>query len=258
MRFSDAIEAESEGSYPPDVIQAESEASHTPLKTERSPSQVRDQDASPSEDDGGSTPSRARGVIHLSPVLERESKRRRVSSSPSPEHSAWGENDEQVGDEHPDSTTPKRQQPVFQQAPRFKLPEIDQEPDILPEAFSPHRHSKGGKSRRYLPGGMASQVQGWLSEVKGWEESVRPDADTAHRVVVKELRAGSQMYLVRGVESDSDEGRHYMLAGEGKLTGLQGRAAIHEGSVVLLESPVWEINLHDITWTVGCNWSVED
>lgn len=188
----------------------------------------------------------------------REVKRRRVSISPARSSSlnAAETTPTKVRASTPENQTSSQaenevipqQEPIFRPAPRFK-PAETVAPPILPEAFSPQR-----RGAKYLPGGMASQLQGWLSEVKGWEGP--PDEDSALRVTVEDVSPGARMYLVRGRVGESDASKGYILAGEGKLTGLGRRAVVRVGSLVVIEEPVWEVTLLREVWTVGCNWSV--
>ncbi|KAG5988949.1 hypothetical protein E4U52_006076 [Claviceps spartinae] len=157
------------------------------------------------------------------------------------------------------------QQPIFQPPPPFKPPDIPDIPpgnNILPMEFSPRRP----RGRPYPPGGMAAQLQAWLSEIRGWDGESRP----ARRMVVGEVRPGPLMYLARGRYEDQQDqqdqqdgqgqvGKGYILAGEGKLTGMGGggRVVVRVGGVVVLEEPVWEVELVGEMWTVVCNWSVE-
>ncbi|TWU79108.1 Methionyl-tRNA formyltransferase [Metarhizium rileyi] len=179
----------------------------------------------------------------------REAKRRRLSISPArssflgtPEvattfterHMSPADDERPISPKHAEGLG-RRHQPVFRPAPRFK-PTENEAPPILPEAFSPQR-----RGAKYLPGGHAAQLQGWLSEVKGWE-GTRED-DCVLRLTVEDVSPGEHMYLVRGREGRDDGLKAYILAGEGKLTGLGGRAAVTLGSVVVIEQPVWELNL---------------
>lgn len=207
-----------------------------------------------------------------SPV-ERKAKRQRVLLSISPVASSAGDGEGGAaktptrtaeGSEEETATTDSRttrsaqqQQPVFRPAPRFILPEVEADgsmmagDDILPVAFSPRR-----RGQKYVAGGRAAQLQSWLSEVRGWDGEPR---DAAARIVVEQVRPGSRMYLVRGREHEGRRarGKGYLLAGEGRLTGLERRADVRMGSVVVLEEPVWEVDLMGESWTVVCNWSVK-
>ncbi|KAF5236524.1 hypothetical protein FANTH_11211, partial [Fusarium anthophilum] len=173
-----------------------------------------------------STPSQSN-----SPSLEeREPKRRRVSSSPRRE-SSTPEEQRNLGNESPGETyesglAPSEgstqsiqdainlnnelkplQQPTFHAPPRFKPADLDTAVDGLPAAFSPQR-----RGAKYIAGGLAAELQGWLSEVKGWEGSA-PATTLTKKVIIEEIRPGRRMYLVKARAGTSEEGR-YLLAGE--------------------------------------------
>lgn len=170
----------------------------------------------------------------------------------------------------------RAQQPVFRPAPRFK-PLADADDAVgegLPAAFSPQR-----RGARYVSGGLAAELQGWLSEVKGWESHDVQGADSSggsrgsrpsREFLVEEVRPGRRMYLVRarprgiggigGGEDPAQEttapSRSIILAGDGKLTGLGRRAMVGVGSAVGVAGPVWDVDIKGETWTVACDWSV--
>lgn len=140
----------------------------------------------------------------------------------------------------------RKQQPTFQQAPRFKTLDNEITGDALPAAFSPQR-----RGAKYLTGGLAAELQGWLSEVKGEDGT----AGSTFQVTVQEVRAGRRMYLVRGRVHDEDR-RRVILAGEGRVTGLGRRAVVGMGSVVEVGQPVWDAEVEGETWMVACDWTV--
>lgn len=216
-------------------------------------------------------------------TMERDAKRRRFSASPGPGHQIGSDEevaenesytkDIQIHDEnlstHTDEDEPIQEptsesrpaQPIFRPAPRFK-PAADDDAAVtegLPPAFSPQR-----RGAKYVPGGLAAELQSWLSEVKGWEGSSEADSGAIVRFVVGEVRPGRRMYLVRGhvrsrgmILGDKGDETRYILAGEGRLTGLGRRAVIERGSVVRVAAPVWDVELEGVTWTVACEWSIE-
>ncbi|KAL6873337.1 hypothetical protein HDV57DRAFT_504855 [Trichoderma longibrachiatum] len=144
-------------------------------------------------------------------------------------------------------------QPIFQQAPRFKP--LDTEDTLsggLPAAFSPQR-----RGAKYVPGGMAAQLQGWLSEVRMWDESGGDKAESVLRLHVEQVRPGRRMYLVQGRVASEETSKRWILAGEGRLTGLGRRAEVKEGSVVVVGQPVWDVEVEGGLWNVACEWSVE-
>lgn len=142
------------------------------------------------------------------------------------------------------------QQPVFQQAPRFRPLIADDHHGGLPAAFSPQR-----REAKYLTGGMAAQLQGWLSEVKSWEENGEKTTSGV-KIHVEQIRLGRRMYLIEGRASSDNAPQKWILAGEGKLTGLGKRAEVEMGSVVLIEQPVWDVELEGSVWNVACEWSI--
>ncbi|KAH7148773.1 hypothetical protein EDB81DRAFT_474411 [Dactylonectria macrodidyma] len=214
-----------------------------------------------------------------SPLEEREAKRRRISISPIPDSSPWHEQSHDLDDNseaglfidrhtptasileideggdnagplHDETRAP--QQPTFRPPPRFKPAEVDPTTDGLPAAFSPQR-----RGAKYLAGGLAADLQGWLSDIKGWEAAGQ-DVEAVARVTVEEIRPGQRMYLVKGrvEEAAGAASRRFLLAGEGKLTGLGRRAVVGVGSLVVLGLPVWDVELDGEVWTVSCDWSV--
>ena len=154
-----------------------------------------------------------------------------------------------------DRTARSFNQPTFQSAPRFRRSEADELADWLPAAFSPQR-----RGAKYLPEGLAAELQGWLSEVKGWDGFDAPAAAVAasFTVVVEEVRPGTRMYLARAHMANQDGGemKRLILAGEGALTGLERRAEVVVGSEVLVMQPVWDVELEGETWITACDWRV--
>ena len=142
----------------------------------------------------------------------------------------------------------QQNQPTFRPPPRFK-PTEDALPlgDGLPAAFSPQR-----RGAKYLTGGLAAELQGWLSEVKGEDDG---PAGSTLKMRVEEVRQGRRMYLVHGRLGDSSDFKKVVLAGEGRLTGLGGRAVVGVGSVVEVGQPVWDVVVEGETWMVACDWT---
>ena len=212
-------------------------------------------------------------------TVERIPKRRRLSASTSPSvgrnlesetstaHKEGYSSDYQAyntdeGEPIQEPTSESRPaQPIFQPAPRFKPTAEDEDhtTEGLPPAFSPQR-----RGAKYVAGGLAAELQSWLSEVKGWEGQGDAESDAIVRLAVCEVRSGRRMYLVRGyvrsrgmIPGDEDDEKRFILAGEGRLTGLGRRAVVENGSVVRIAAPVWDVVLENDTWTVACEWSIE-
>ncbi|KAF4986768.1 hypothetical protein FGRMN_10686 [Fusarium graminum] len=205
-----------------------------------------------------------------SPVEEREAKRRRVSISSMPEssplekdaasgvlndiyerdHTPTQDSIQSIQDAIPLQDESKSlQQPTFRVPPRFKPVELDPAIEGLPAAFSPQR-----RGAKYIAGGLAAELQGWLSEVKGWEGVALTTASTTN-MIVEEFQPGRRMYLVKG-RTATAQGKRYLLAGEGRLTGLGQRMPLSVGSVIEVGQPVWDVELEGVSWTVACDWGV--
>lgn len=142
---------------------------------------------------------------------------------------------------------PTQAQPVFRPPPRFKqAPEEQDRNDILPAVFSPQR-----KGAKYITGGLAAELQGWLSDIKNQDG---PRAAEQVRFTVEEVKVGVRMYLVTGTVDG--ERTKVMLAGEGKLSALGRRPVVTEGSRVALGQLGWDIVLDGEKWNVACDWTL--
>jgi hypothetical protein len=213
-------------------------------------------------------------------TVERVPKRRRLSTSTSPpegrnigsetstaynkdgyssDYQAYNTNEDEPIQEL--TSEPRSAQPIFQPAPRFKPAAEDEghTAEGFPPAFSPQR-----RGAKYVAGGLAAELQSWLSEVKGWDGPGDTESGAIVRLAVREVRPGRRMYLVRGcvrsrgmIPGDEGDETKFILAGEGRLTGLGRRAVIEAGSVVRIAAPVWDVVLDGVTWTVACEWSIE-
>ncbi|CEJ94258.1 hypothetical protein VHEMI09799 [[Torrubiella] hemipterigena] len=130
--------------------------------------------------------------------------------------------------------------PVFRPAPRFKAPaEEDSVAETLLEQTSPRR-----KHASYVPGGLAEELQSWLSEVKGQTVPGVNSTDEL-RVPIAAARSGTRMCLVADID-----GKNYILAGSAPSVAVD--------SVLLVRRPVWDIELLGETQTVVWNWAIEE
>lgn len=165
----------------------------------------------------------------------------------------------------PRANRPTPRQPKFRDPPSFKPPSLESHTHLegLPPAFSPQR-----EGAKYVAGGLAAEVQGWLSHIKGSRE-----AELRLRIRILEVKEGGRMYLVRGRRVDDDgiedggggegaegaeEGEmRVLLAGEGEMTGLGESARVTEGCVVEAGGLRWDVELDELgKWTVACDWRV--
>nr|CEG04099.1 unnamed protein product [Fusarium clavum] len=256
-----------------DSIEVESESDNETASHDASPA-ISDNEIDAQRSDfiyrqASNTPS---ATHEASPLEEREPKRRRVSISPMRDSSPIEEEHHMVDndpkDAHEEDQTPSQestqsiqdavlpydeskalQQPTFRAPPRFKQVELDTITDGIPAVFSPQR-----RGAKYIAGGLAAELQGWLSEVKGWEGSTPAPSSTID-VTVEEVQPGRRMCLVKG-STDTSESKKFLLAGEGRLTGLGQRMPLSVGSIVKVGQPVWDVELDGEVWTVACDWGL--
>ncbi|KAI1270455.1 hypothetical protein F5Y18DRAFT_13664 [Xylariaceae sp. FL1019] len=183
-------------------------------------------------------------------------------------------------------------QPTFRKAPRFKLPEHPEgpAPEPLPDAFSPRR-----KGAKYIPGGLAAELRDWLVDVEAGTNSASLSNLTGRGIGEKEkgewtarlrvLDVGikqratlvvGRVVLGRGGDGDDggdrgDKGEikeeeererlgteaRIILAGPGKLSGIQAPSLVRKGCLVGVKRPMWEVSLHGLgRWGVVVNWAV--
>lgn len=167
----------------------------------------------------------------------------------------------------PPSTPADANQSTFRKPPPFKPPDPSEQAasqkDPLPDHFSPQ---KGG--RKYTPGGLAAELQGWLVNM----ESAIPsnaqrnwDDPWLVKIVVDEVSGGARsgMTMIRGRQIKSEDGMieqetetKVILAGEGTVTGLQRVSKVEVGNTVGVKGPVWEVTLEGEKWGVGVDWKV--
>jgi hypothetical protein len=163
-------------------------------------------------------------------------------------------------------------QHAFRKPPVFRPPSpsaTQNQNDPLPEQFSPH-----GKGKKYIPGGLAAELQGWLFNIESTSHTSTKSKNDEWpiRIIVDEIsgdqRNGITMISGRQIHSmdTSDGGSRGMaatigevqviLAGEGQVTGLQKGDKVALRCVVGIKGPVWEVVLEDGKWGVGCDWKV--
>lgn len=164
----------------------------------------------------------------------------------------------------PRANRPNPRQPKFHDPPNFKPPSLEPHVHLegLPPAFSPQR-----KGAKYVPGGLAAEVQGRLSHIKGSRE-----AELKLSIRVLEVKEGGRVYIVRGrrvgddgvEDGDGENGENgddgemrVLLAGEGQKTGLGESARVTEGCVVTVGGLRWDLELDEMgKWIVACDWRV--
>ncbi|KAI0148790.1 hypothetical protein GGR57DRAFT_229682 [Xylariaceae sp. FL1272] len=193
------------------------------------------------------------------------------SSSPNPDSTPQ---------QQPSALNTNTAQPTFHKAPRFKVPELPEgpAPEPLPDAFSPRR-----KGAKYIPGGLAAELRDWLVDVEAGTNSASLSNLTSKsigdngmwnaRLRVLEVSSGPRGTLVvgrvvhdrGGDANDEREGEgeslgaevRIILAGPGKLSGIQAPSLVRKRCLVGVKKPMWEVSLHGLgRWGVAVNWAV--
>jgi len=136
--------------------------------------------------------------------------------------------------------------------PVFRLPiSVLPEPsEPLPDAFSPHR-----RRQRFLPGGMAAEVQQWVVEAAqsvGQRRQPTTGAGMLQAIVLESSEYGtSVMTLVRATAGSQTV--RLLLAGSGKN---QSGANVKQGDVLAIKAPSWNLELEGEQWIVGVDWCI--
>jgi hypothetical protein len=185
---------------------------------------------------------------------------------------------------HPTSETPAQHRPAFILPPQPTSPPKPSRP--LPEIFSPSR-----KTQKYIPGGLASTLQGWIIETAntGFAAQERStgggvvwgrDREDGVRLKVQVIAVSSSVSQDEGevkcfpgqivfVRGDTEPGLYnasrapgavsnnwetrVLLAGQGGARGAGG-IIIRSGARVGIRSPMWEVDVQGETWVVGVDW----
>jgi hypothetical protein len=133
-------------------------------------------------------------------------------------------------------------------------------PANLPDIFSPHKR----KHERFILGGWAAQVRGWILDVSSSPSGNLPEAfrgrldnERKPEVVVQEVEVSSagggvgSVGVVRGRLNDEDIG--VLVVGDGgggSDTGLERKeprmkSEVRAGEKLALSRPAWEVELDD-------------
>lgn len=156
---------------------------------------------------------------------------------------------------------------MFLRPPRFKPPDEEREAAVepLPEHFSPRR-----RGQKFLAGGLAAEVRGWLVELesqgpRGARNSAREDGWKI-KIAVDEVTGGygAGMTLVRGRRMGSNSGGaadlypiRMILGGEkGMSEGIKKGEQAAVGKMVGVKGPAWEVDIDGVTWGASASWKV--
>ena len=160
---------------------------------------------------------------------------------------------------NPSLTEPTNNEPQFIKPPKFIHTEEPGPTQPLPEEFSPRK-----RGQKFVVGGCASEVRGWLVDLEtqnGHQTSLPSDM----RVLGREERWNEE-WVIKMVVDDAGGGRgmgwaiakgdgmNVILGGEGMKEGLERGKEVQRGSLVGIKAPVWEVDIQGMNWSVGANW----
>jgi hypothetical protein len=169
----------------------------------------------------------------------------------------------------PSSTPMAARTTTYAKPPRFRATEENERRPVepLPEMFSPHR-----RGQKFLSGGLAAEVIGWLMRL---ENSFLPHTHAgignrqwAARLVIDEVRGGNNagMTLVRGrqvytgIRTEEEityvEAMKVILARQESWVGSERFSSLEVGSIVGIKGPMWEVMIGGEKWGVGVDWNL--
>lgn len=146
-------------------------------------------------------------------------------------------------------------EPQFIKPPKFvHVEEPEPEPaQPLPEEFSPRK-----RGHKFVVGGMAQEVRGWLVDLEMQNQRgnfatrmEKVDEGCIVKMTVEEVntRAG-------GFTIAKGDGLNVILAGMGMSDGVQETKGVVKGSVVGIKTPAWEVDIEGMRYAVGVNWKM--
>ncbi|CCU78245.1 hypothetical protein BGHDH14_bgh02688 [Blumeria hordei DH14] len=134
--------------------------------------------------------------------------------------------------------------------------------DPQPIQFSPHR-----RGHRYISGGLAATLQGWLVNIENHKPS-QPGgiSPLLMNVIVDDFIHGgiTGMILVSGntppmegeISKDIPRKVKLLLAGKGTGTESQSKRQILKGSTIGIKAPTWQVNIKEEKWNIAVDWVV--
>lgn len=149
-------------------------------------------------------------------------------------------------------------EPQFIKPPKFVHVEEPEPTQPLPEEFSPRK-----RGQKFVVGGVAGEVRGWLVDLehhvssaamptRGVGREERRDENWMVKMVVDDVGGGKGV----GWTIAKGDGMNVILGGESIREGLERGKETKRGSVVGIKAPVWEVEVEGVRWGVGANWKV--
>lgn len=125
----------------------------------------------------------------------------------------------------------------------------------LPEAFSPHK-----RGQRFVPGGMAAELQSWVFEAANAAVQSRRDRaylrgeDYTTTFKVNDVAGGDPVF-VRGETTADATPLQAILVGERDRARTR-RTTITVGSTVSIREPTWMVDVLGRQWIVGVDYKL--
>jgi len=130
----------------------------------------------------------------------------------------------------------------------------EQSGEPLPDVFSPHK-----RGQRFVPGGMAAELQSWIFETGNAAVQSRRGPDYlagdnyAVTIQVYEVSGDGPFFLY--AETSDGVPQRVMLVEGNNTTGTRPRSIRNE-DIIGIRSPIWTITMEDKDWTVGVDYKI--
>lgn len=191
-------------------------------------------------------------ALPFTPHLPPSTKRRRIddgeaSSTPQPTPGRFilpSTDTSQTTFGHTDGATPSR--PAFLMA---SLPPPEPA-EPLPDAFSPRR-----RGQKFMPGGLAAELQSWVIEAAQTASHSKhgkgmATAEDWMQVMKIEEAEGDGPIFARGTVTGRGHAQAVLVDGQAK----QKNDKVKAGETVSIRLPTWDVQVLGETWMVGVDW----
>jgi hypothetical protein len=145
-----------------------------------------------------------------------------------------------------DGNTSNSSRPAFLMA---SLPPPPEAVTPLPDAFSPRR-----RGQKFVPGGLASELQSWVIEAAQTASQSRPRNalavdDSVHVIDVDEVKGNGPVFA-HGTRAGKRTSKVLLVDGQAN----QRADKVEAGDRVSIRLPTWDVQVLGEAWTVGVDW----
>ena len=145
-----------------------------------------------------------------------------------------------------DGNTPNSSRPAFLTA---SMPPPSETVAPLPDAFSPRR-----RGQKFVPGGLASELQSWVIEAAQTASQSRPRNalsvdDPVHVIDISEVKGNGPVFAY-GSGPGKETNKLLLVDGQANQKADKVRA----GDRVSIRLPTWDVQVLGEAWTVGVDW----